>query len=120
MNDRKKMISAPIIISLINIKIAIIIENNQQLPLPIFGKFQRFSTRSANVSKIWVVLFPSIAFLKCFHAKIPSVQVSCLENQCNRFKIGDLVAFSTTPPTHIVNVSLKNIKIIFACILVSN
>ena len=44
--DRKKMISASIVNSSINIKIAIIIENNSQLPLPNFGKFQRFLTRS--------------------------------------------------------------------------
>ena len=58
-NDRKKMISAPIIHYCIHIKIVTIIENNQQLPLPNFAKFQRFSTRSANVSKIWEVLFLS-------------------------------------------------------------
>ena len=30
----------------------------------------------------------------------------------------DVVAFSTTPPTHIVNILLKNIKIIFVYIVV--
>ena len=44
--DRKKMIPTPIVNSSINIKIAIIIENNEQLSLPNFGKFQQFSTRS--------------------------------------------------------------------------
>ena len=37
MNDRKKMISAPIIHYCIHIKIVTIIENNQQLPLPNFA-----------------------------------------------------------------------------------
>ena len=51
--DRKKMISASIVNSSINIKIAIIIENNSQLPLPNFGKFQRFLTRSGCGGWIW-------------------------------------------------------------------
>ena len=88
-NDRKKMIFfAPIVKSSINIKVAAILTENNESSLPSFGKCQRFSTRSAKVSRIWVIQFLSPAFFKCFHAKVPPVQVSCLLSEYNRFKQG--------------------------------
>ena len=108
--DRKKMISAPIASSSINMKIGIIIENNQQLSLPNFGKFQLFLTRSA----ISGSLTPKSNVLKMFLCQGSFWPSFMPLKSMQQILKKDVVAFSTTPPAHMANI-LKRFCLISFC-----